>query len=61
MTRDNSQLNGGFAVVNLKSGISRLYGSAAEARVPGGVLPPRRVNALLAPRPRANDSVRKEP
>ena len=64
MTRDNSQLNGGFAVVNLKSGISRLYGSAAEARVPGSVSPPRRVNALLAPRPRANDSetsVRKEP
>jgi lipopolysaccharide export system protein LptA len=51
MTRGNSQLNGGYAVVNVNSGISRLYGSAAEAKAPGGGAP-KRVNALLAPTPR---------
>jgi len=52
MTRDNSQLNGGYAVVNVNSGISRLYGSAAEAKGQG-VGAPTRVRALLAPTPRA--------
>ena len=32
MTRDNNQMNGGFAVVNVNSGISRLYGSAPVRR-----------------------------
>jgi lipopolysaccharide export system protein LptA len=48
MTRDKNQLNGGYAVVNVKSGVSRLYGSAAEAKG-SGVAPPARVRALLAP------------
>ena len=47
MTRDNNQLNGGYAVVNVKGGVSRLYGSAAEAK---GAAPPVRVKALLAPK-----------
>ena len=50
ITQDNSQLNGGFAVVNTKTGISRLYGSAAAAGMPS----PRentRVKALIAPSP----------
>lgn len=48
ITQDNSQLGGGFAVVNVKNGTSRLYGSAAEA----GMQSPRenpRVRALIAP------------
>ena len=51
MTQGQNQLNGAFAVVDTKAGTSRLFGSAAEAGVPG----PRddaRVKALLAPRPR---------
>jgi lipopolysaccharide export system protein LptA len=48
ITQDNSQLGGGFAVVNVKGGTSRLFGSAAEA----GMQSPRenlRVRALIAP------------
>ncbi|TAL01830.1 MAG: hypothetical protein EPO08_09070 [Rhodospirillaceae bacterium] len=56
MTRDNSQLNGGFAVVNVNSGVSRLYGSAAEAKMPAGLKEPTRVKALLAPTPRSADA-----
>jgi lipopolysaccharide export system protein LptA len=56
MTRDNNQLNGGYAVVNVNSGISRLYGSAAEAKAPPGSVPPARVKALLAPTPKSADA-----
>jgi lipopolysaccharide export system protein LptA len=35
MTRDNNQLNGGYAVVNLNSGISRLYPVAPGGAVRG--------------------------
>jgi len=52
MTRDNSQLNGGYAVVNVNSGVSRLYGSAAEAKTPG-FREPTRVKGLLAPTPKS--------
>lgn len=51
MTQGENQLNGAFAVLDTKAGSSRLFGSAAEAGVPG----PKedgRVKALLAPRPR---------
>lgn len=56
MTQGQNQLNGAFAVVDTKAGTSRLFGSAAEAGVPG----PRddaRVKALLAPRPRKDPLV----
>lgn len=43
MTRDNNQLDGGYAIVNLKSGVSRLLptppGSGAEGRVKGTFVP----------------------
>jgi lipopolysaccharide export system protein LptA len=55
MTRDNNQLNGGYAIVNVNSGISRLFGSAAEAKQPG-FHEPARVKALLAPTPKAADA-----
>ncbi len=48
ITQNNNQLGGGFAVVNVKGGTSRLFGSAAEA----GMQSPRenaRVRALIAP------------
>ncbi len=48
ITQNNSQLGGGFAVINVKGGTSRLFGSAAEARMQS----PRenlRVRALIAP------------
>ncbi len=48
ITQNNSQLGGGFAVINVKGGTSRLFGSAAEA----GMQSPRenlRVRALIAP------------
>ena len=54
MTRDKNQLNGGYAVVNVKGGVSRLYGSAAEAKG-AGAAPPARVRALLAPSNRSTD------
>ncbi len=58
MTRDKNQLNGGYAVVNVKGGVSRLYGSAAEAKgAPGaGAAPPARVRALLAPNNKSTDN-----
>ena len=48
ITQNNNQLGGGFAVMNVKGGTSRLFGSAAEA----GMQSPRenaRVKALIAP------------
>ena len=48
ITQNNNQLGGGFAVVNVKNGTSRLFGSAAEA----GMQSPQestRVRALIAP------------
>ena len=48
ITQNNNQLAGGFAIVNVKGGTSRLFGSAAEA----GMQSPRenaRVRALIAP------------
>jgi lipopolysaccharide export system protein LptA len=51
ITRENNQLNGGFAIVDTKAGTSRLFGSAREA----GVAAPgveARVKALLAPAPK---------
>ena len=43
MTRDNNQLDGGYAIVNLKSGVSRLLptppGSGTEGRVKGTFVP----------------------
>jgi lipopolysaccharide export system protein LptA len=51
MTRDNNQLNGGYAVVNVTGGVSRLYGSAADAKgAAAGAAPPSRVRALLTPK-----------
>ena len=44
MTRQNNQLNGGYAVVNLNTGISRLYPAP-----PGGKVADRQVKGLFAP------------
>lgn len=55
ITRENNQLNGGFAIVDTKAGTSRLFGSAREA----GVAAPgveARVKALLAPTPKSAPS-----
>ncbi|MDX2222171.1 MAG: LptA/OstA family protein [Rhodospirillaceae bacterium] len=55
ITRENNQLNGGFAIVDTNAGTSRLFGSAREA----GVAAPgveARVKALLAPAPQATPS-----
>lgn len=48
ITQNKSQLGGGFAVVNVKGGTSRLYGSAKEAGM-SGVRENARVSALIAP------------
>lgn len=48
ITQNKSQLGGGFAVVNVKGGTSRLYGSAKEAGLQG-VKENARVSALIAP------------
>jgi lipopolysaccharide export system protein LptA len=48
ITRDKNQMGGGFAVVNVKGGTSRLFKSAKEAGMPG-VAQSARVAALLAP------------
>ena len=48
ITQNKSQLGGGFAVVNVKGGTSRLYGSAKEAGMQG-VRENARVSALIAP------------
>lgn len=48
ISQDNNQLGGGFAVMNVRGGTSRLFGSAEEA----GMQSPReneRVRALIAP------------
>jgi lipopolysaccharide export system protein LptA len=48
-TRDNTQAAGGFAVVNVKGGVSRLYGSAAQAKMQSPQ-ESARVKALLLPK-----------
>lgn len=49
ITRDKNQMGGGFAIVNVKGGTSRLFKSAAEAGMQG-VSQNARVAALLAPK-----------
>jgi lipopolysaccharide export system protein LptA len=49
MTRENTQLNGGFAVVNVKGGLSRLFASAAQAKMESPQ-EPARVKGLLMPK-----------
>lgn len=51
ITQNNNQLGGGFAVVNVKGGTSRLFPNAKAAGM-AGVTENRRVAALLAPSPR---------
>ncbi len=51
ITQNNNQLGGGFAVVNVKGGTSRLYASAKEAGM-SGVKENGRVSALIAPSPK---------
>ncbi len=51
ITQNENQLGGGFAVVNVKGGTSRLFANAKAAGMPG-VTENRRVAALLAPSPR---------
>jgi lipopolysaccharide export system protein LptA len=53
ITRGNSQLGGGFAVVNVKGGTSRIYPSAKEAGMQG-VKENGRVSALIAPSSKEN-------
>ena len=48
ITQNNSQLAGGFAVVNVKGGTSRIYASAKDAGLQG-VRENGRVSALIAP------------
>jgi lipopolysaccharide export system protein LptA len=48
ITQNNNQLSGGFAVVNVKGGTSRIYGSAKEAGM-SGTRENARVRALIAP------------
>ena len=48
ITQNNSQLGGGFAVVNVKGGTSRIYASAKDAGMQG-VRENGRVSALIAP------------
>lgn len=52
MQQGQNTLNGGFAVVDTKAGTSRLFGSAAEAKMasPGA---DGRVRALIAPKPKS--------
>jgi lipopolysaccharide export system protein LptA len=59
ITQNKSQLGGGFAVVNVKGGTSRLYGSAKEAGMQG-VRENARVSALIAPATKA-DTTKTEP
>jgi lipopolysaccharide export system protein LptA len=47
MTRENNQLNGGYAVVNLNTGISRMYPAP-----PGGRAPDSQVRGLFVPQPK---------
>ena len=48
ITRDKNQLNGGFATVNVRGGVSKLFASAAQAGQPG-MRENARVKALIAP------------
>ena len=48
ITQNNSQLGGGFAVVNVKGGTSRIFANAKAAGMPG-VRENGRVSALIAP------------
>ena len=48
ITRDKNQLNGGFATVNVRGGVSKLFASAAQANQPG-MRDSTRVRALIAP------------
>jgi lipopolysaccharide export system protein LptA len=50
LSQGNNQLAGGFAVVNVKGGTSRIFGSAAQAGMPG-LKENARVRALIAPKP----------
>jgi lipopolysaccharide export system protein LptA len=49
ITNDRLQSSAGFAVVNMKGGTSRFFGSAAQAGMPGTKENPR-VKALIAPK-----------
>ncbi len=51
MTRDQNQLDGGYAVVNLNTGISRLFPTAPGAAANGDT----RVKGLLAPNRRLTE------
>lgn len=51
ITQNKSQLGGGFAVVNVKGGTSRLFANAKAAGMQG-VRENTRVSALIAPRPK---------
>jgi lipopolysaccharide export system protein LptA len=53
ITQNKNQLGGGFAVVNVKGGTSRLYGSAKEAGMQG-LSENTRVKALIAPAAKAS-------
>ncbi len=48
ITRDKHQLNGGFAIVNVRGGVSKIFASAAQAGQPG-MRDSTRVRALIAP------------
>ena len=49
ITQGTNQLSGGFATVNVRGGTSRLFGSAAQAGMPG-LKENARVRALIAPK-----------
>jgi lipopolysaccharide export system protein LptA len=48
ITRDKNQLNGGFATVNVRGGVSKLFANAGQAGQPG-MRENARVRALIAP------------
>ena len=48
ITRDKNQLNGGFATVNVRGGVSKLFAIAGQAGQPG-MRENARVRALIAP------------
>ncbi|MBX7198419.1 MAG: hypothetical protein K1X51_03490 [Rhodospirillaceae bacterium] len=49
VTQGTNQLSGGFATINVKGGITKVFGSAAQAGQPGVKDAPR-VRALIAPK-----------
>ena len=49
ITQGTNQLSGGFATVNVRGGTSKLFGSAAQAGLPG-LKENTRVRALIAPK-----------